>query len=241
MTADASVLEVVEACRWFDGDARADQEDYKRASAFDWVRIDEADEGAIFGEGGPIWFLDRWRAFNIRSMWPDQLDPSLPRTVRFAHKNARPSLEALMGLDIVDVDLNDKEVAQRVRTCLYSMASVGMRFKHVAAAKYLHMCNPSLFVMWDTSIATNGYGIPGFSALADSQMEAANEYVGRFLPEAQRRIRVLLDEVVAATGCTPAEAPGRLRSTVPDTYGIKKTCAKIIDEYNYFTYTRRPY
>lgn len=238
MTPEISIADVREACKWFDEDARADQLDYKRASAFDWGRIDEADEDDIFREGGPIWFLDRWRAFNILPMWPAQLDQSLPRMVKFAHKNARQSLEALQGLSIVRADLKDKGVAQSIRSCFYSMASVAMRFKHVAASKYLHMCIPELFVMWDTSIAMNGYGIARFPDLADAQLMAADDYVGVFLPGVQRRLRALLDEVASSTGCSSSEAADRLRSTVSDSYGIGKTCAKIIDEYNYCKYTR---
>ena len=238
MNPETSLQSVKNACAWFDGDPRADQGDYLRASRFDWNSIGEADEASVFEEGGPIWFLDRWRAFNIRSMWPDQLDPNLPRMVILAHRNARPALDGLRELSVVDVDLSDRDVAQRIRSAFYSLASVGMRFKHVAASKYLHMCNPRLFVMWDTSIATRGYGISRFSAFADSQMEAASEYVGSFLPEVQRRLKALLEGVTAETGCTSSEAPNRLRSMVSDSFKVGKTCAKIIDEFHYCTYSR---
>jgi hypothetical protein len=239
MNSDITLQGVKDACRWFDGDAWADQSAYKRASQFDWKRIDEADESDLMREGGPIWFLDRWRAFNIRSMWPNQLDPNLSRYLKFAHRNAREAIDGLDDVSIVDVDLSNEEISGKISKSFYSLSTVGTRFKHVAASKYLHMRNPKLFVMWDTSIATYGYGIGGFSDLANHQATAASEYVGTFLPAVQERLRTLLTEVVSDCGCEPSDAPQRLKAMVSDSHSVGKTCAKVIDEFNYRTYTRK--
>jgi hypothetical protein len=232
-------LEAVKiACRWFDIDASADQGDYKHASQFGWNEINRASEDDLMLEGGPIWFLDRWHAFSSYYLWPNKIDPNMPRMLKYAQSNAKEELEGLQGLSILNVDLSNREVTKRIWNRFYALASIGFRFRHVAASKCLHMQNPELFVMWDNKIATLGYGIGGFSDLIEDQNRAANEYVDHFLPAVQQKLTALLADVVAETRCEPKEAPQRLRGMVSDSHEVRKTCAKIIDEYNYYTYTR---
>ncbi|MEM2872973.1 MAG: hypothetical protein QXD82_02255 [Nitrososphaerales archaeon] len=232
-----SLKDVKRACDWFDRDSRADQVAYKRAMRVDWRNIHTLNQEELMEEGGVLWFLDRWRAFSHYSLWPDRLDPNLPKAIQVAHRESHVSLRALEGQTIANVDLKDHAILNQIQTIFARFSSIGMRFRHVATSKYLHMVNRELFVMWDGPIGSRYY-ISNFSALADNPSRAAYEYVNVFLPSTQTRLKMLLDRIASEVSCGIEEAQNILKSSVSDLHKVGKTCAKIIDEFNYARYSR---
>ena len=103
------------------------------------------------------------------------------------------------------------------------------RFESTDASKLLHAILPNLFVMWDDKIKK---GLIGFR-------NSGREYDGRcyayeFLPSMQKSAKQFLDSYIQENGKDYDNASKQI-SQLSEGY----TLAKLIDELNYITFTKK--
>lgn len=120
--------------------------------------------------------------------------------------------------------LKIKEIIKKIYESLSPVTSppVGKE-GHTANSKIMHMVNPELFVMWDKKIREN-YGCYGSS----------EGYVN-FLQKMQEMIKELIKNYSQTHNLKEEEAKEEIRKKCHD---LKKTLAKLIDQYNYLKFTR---
>src|SRR4051794_17300536 len=122
-----------------------------------------------------------------------------------------PELEALEGPRLVDGDFLDRLPAM---LSLYGSV-LGLKAQirtmgDTAASKFLHVLLPDIFVMWDNNIKP-----------------FARDYED-FLTE----MHVLGRRLVAESGVGEGQIEEHLQSHLG--YGVRKTLAKYLDEYNWY-------
>jgi hypothetical protein len=144
-------------------------------------------------------------------------------------------IEYLRGKRFEDLDLSGDSEDARIIDCIFRKWKDSVSY--VGAAKALGLLFPSVFVMWDNSIARN-YGIKSIAAayqrLSDSSKPGISPYVEVFLRRVQERFKPLLDE------CPPQQLweEHRLKLHEKDRLlyskiSFEETFPKMIDEFNY--------
>jgi hypothetical protein len=124
--------------------------------------------------------------------------------------------------DIIQVSLwdNHEEIVELFKLFMKNLKSTG-------SSKALHILNPSFFAMWDDAIRRKGYGC--------SETE---EGYFNFLLRSQKEIKEILETYVNDYGKsnnTSKELSQRIYSPYK---GHTKTLLKLLDEYNWVTYTK---
>ncbi|MEM1508498.1 MAG: hypothetical protein QW291_03365 [Thermofilaceae archaeon] len=139
-------------------------------------------------------------------------------------RNSKESFQKLQGKTFLDINLEDKEIADAIIKC-YSSAKVDY-IGATAISKILHLLNPELFVMWDDDIRRK-YKVAG----------GAKGYL-EFLKLVKREVEEAIEEEAKKSGCNKKEIVERICRELPSNklgreYG-RKTLAKLIDEYNWW-------
>ena len=214
--------ELFKACKEFEEDEEAYNQAWLLARKFvDWKNLDSLPEQEI--ENRVILFLNRWACHLPK-------DRRLTKRLKDVYRQSIPFLDALDGEAIQDFDFNQKkkvegneyrnsEIMLKVFQNFYS---TGYHFRDVAASKVLHMINPHLFVMWDTSICK-----------AYSVKKSPSGYVYKFIPLMKKKANEIIDSYMKDKKCSREKAVKALNEFRP-----LKTLAKLLDEYNYIKYTR---
>jgi len=215
--------ELIEACEEFEGDEEAYNEAWVLARKFvDWKNLDKLPLQEI--ENRVILFLNQWACRLPK-------DRRLARRLQDVYRQSVPFLETLNGEAIQDFDFDQKkkvegnehrnsEIMLKVFQNFYL---TGHKFRDVAASKVLHMINPHLFVMWDTSIC-KAYGVK----------KSPSGYVYEFIPLMKKKANEVIDSYMEDKKCSREKAVKALNEFRP-----LKTLAKLLDEYNYIKYTRQ--
>jgi len=208
-------------------------------------------------ESGTSWDTDYFRTIERRDIWDDlkNLNENNVRNIilkflnnwkcRISYSRTHEILEVLKRIDNLFTCLKDedivsitfdkfvivdeqklqiKEVIKKIYEDLSPVTSppVG-KAGHTATSKIMHMVNPELFVMWDKKIRDN-YGCYGSS----------EGYVN-FLQKMQGMIKELIKNYSQTHNIREEEAKEEIRKKCHD---LKKTLAKLIDQYNYLKFTR---
>ena len=123
------------------------------------------------------------------------------------------------------IDLTNQENVSNIKTAFNSMANCNYEGRHEStdASKIIHAINPNLFVMWDSNIRK---GI-----LGSANNQYANYYIS-FLKKMKNELQELI--ATCTEGCDYGEEESL---NILEELSDGKTIAKLIDEYNYMTYT----
>ena len=156
------------------------------------------------------------------NQWKTRVSYATAESLASNAGTAASQLAPLRSAVLFDVDL-DEEMWRRIRMAFDAYReAVGP----TGAAKALHMMNPRLFVMWDDAIR-GGYSV----------REDGIAYADIFLPLMQAEVREAVESFerdgLALDG---AGGPGlEARCSAQWT----RSLAKIVDEHNYWKFTRR--
>lgn len=214
--------ELFETCGEFESDEEAYDEAWVQARKFvDWKNLHSLSPEEI--ENRVILFLNRWACRLPK-------DTRLAIRIKDAYQQSIPFLNALNNETLQDFDLNKRKTVEEREYANGEIAleifrkfcAIGYNFREVAASKVLHMINPCLFIMWDTSIC-EAYGVK----------KSPSEYVYDFIPLMKLKANEVLQSYMDAKKCTRQEALNAIVNFKPG-----KTLAKLLDEYNYIKYTR---
>jgi len=214
--------ELFEACEQFEKDDWAYDEAWVQAKKFvDWRNLDSLPLEEI--ENRVILFLNRWACH-----LPTQT--RLAERIKDVYRKSVPFLQALDGEAIQDIDFDQKKKVEnnehrnsRIMLRVFqNFYSTGYHFRDVAASKVLHMVNPDLFVMWDTRICR-----------AYSVQKSPKGYVYDFIPLMKKKANEVIESYMKNKEFSREKAVKALNEFRP-----LKTLAKLLDEYNYLTYTR---
>lgn len=137
-----------------------------------------------------------------------------------------PLFMELEKYSFIDIDLSDNKIRNYITQIFDGIAQCNRRdrYESTDASKIIHTINPELFIMWDRRIR-NGI-------LGDPKPKPGNIYVGDFLTEMKQELRDLLDTCTSNSSYNKNEAIEALKTVCGG-----KTIPKLIDEYNYMTYT----
>ncbi|MCK4583145.1 hypothetical protein KAU18_07505 [Candidatus Bathyarchaeota archaeon] len=123
------------------------------------------------------------------------------------------------------IDLSNEKNVSNIKIVFNSMANCNYEGRHEStdASKIIHAINPSLFVMWDSKIRK---GIMG---------SANNQYVNYYI-SFLKKMKNEIQELIAT--CTESSDYSEEESLkIIEELCDGKTIAKLIDEYNYMTFT----
>jgi len=165
-------------------------------------------------------FLIRWgrmgRTVDRKDLDWEQLSKQL--------RNSKEHFQKLRGKSLLDINLEDIEMADAIKEA-YSSAEV----KYIGAtaiSKILHLLNPELFVIWDADIREK-YGVAG----------SATGYL-KFLKLVKREVEEALEKEATKSKCGKKEIVERICVELPSKKlgqeYVRKTLAKLIDEYNWW-------
>ena len=170
-----------------------------------------------------IGFLNPWRC-----RVPKTADTALAIKATLVH--AADVVIALADDTLSEVDLSNSPTAKGDLVAGgYDVMLTAHRVGPSTASKILHVLNPALFVMWDRAIRRH------YSALCHSGMDSGADYV-LFLRHMQELARSVADDFASQHGLgkgVESYVSGHLGQARP------VTLAKLLDEYNWVTITRR--
>jgi len=211
-----------EAVDWFKQDAYAYDSAYDKArNSVNWKQLNLLSDQHI---GSVVLkFLNDWKC-------RIPVTATVIREVRNGYSDVRPYVEALQAETLENTNFEQSvtvanqpyKISFGIYFAIRRMTGVGERFRHVAASKLLHMVLPGLFVMWDNFI------IDGYNLSAD-----ATSYSYSFMPKMQREVSEAIDTYIVGNGGRRIDAIAAIRS-----HGSGKTLAKLVDEFNYWKFTR---
>ena len=136
-----------------------------------------------------------------------------------------PNFMDLRDESFYTIDLSNKKNVSNIKTAFNSMANCNYEGRHEStdASKIVHAINPNLFVMWDSNIREGVLGSPS--------KQCVNSYI-IFLKMMKKELQDLI--ATCAEGCDYREEESlKILEELCD----GKTIAKLIDQYNYMTYT----
>jgi len=141
------------------------------------------------------------------------------------YREIHPNLMELKDESFYMIDLSLQKNVSNIKTAFNSMANCNYEGRHEStdASKIIHTMNPQLFIMWDRSIRK---GI-----LGSENIQYADYYI-IFLQKMKNQLRELI------SSCRKNSDYGEEESLeIIEELCSGKTIAKLIDEYNYMTYT----
>jgi hypothetical protein len=166
-------------------------------------------------------FLIHWGGMR-RTVGREGLDwEQLTRRLR----EAKDAFRKLYGKSLLDIDFDDVEVRDAI---MRAYEAVNIKYiGATATSKILHLLNPEVYVMWDERIRRK-YGVRG----------DAQGYID-FLKQMKREVEEALEERAREKGCSIKEVAEEICRELPSKklgkeYS-KKTLARIIDEYNWWS------
>jgi hypothetical protein len=178
------------------------------------------------------------RVIGFLNNWGCRLPVSdeLANNIKEAYRKSIPFLKCLENETLEDfefenkVNINEEEYINReiLLEVFMNFCKIGHNFRGVAASKLLSLINPSLFVMWDTSIC-EAYGIraPSEPYIRDKQ------YVPEFFPLMKEKANGVIDTYMKEKKCSRSEAIEAINS-----FRKWRPLAKLLDEYNWVIYSQ---
>ncbi|MEM3385698.1 MAG: hypothetical protein QXE78_09250 [Nitrososphaeria archaeon] len=143
-------------------------------------------------------------------------------------RKSKEAFQKLHGKGLLDINLEDKEIEGAIKEAYNSV-----RVKYVGAtaiSKILHLLNPEVFVIWDEGIR--------------KKYKVAGSVIGyiEFLRKVKGELEEALQEEALKSGFSKKEIAERicteyLSNKLGPEYN-RKTLAKLIDEYNWWTVNR---
>lgn len=121
----------------------------------------------------------------------------------------------------VYIDDNKLQVGDLLYHVFKRFRDIGYHLREVTSSKLLHHINPNLFIMRDNKIM-KAYGVKG----------TPRDYVFHFLPLMKEFLNQVIESYSKDLDVTREEAIDTLNKYRPD-----KTLVKLLDEYNWITYT----
>jgi len=162
-------------------------------------------------------FLNKW---NCRIHITD----SLIKNIKKVCLKTKQSFQRLREFCLEDVDFANQQVKSDILFIFREFNMIGERFGSVATSKFIHMVHPALFVMWDNPIQQK-FGI--------HDVKDPFEYL-RFMHMMREEIDEALKTYMDEFKCTRENAIKELKEKCSS-----KNFAKLVDEYNWLTYTRK--
>lgn len=172
-----------------------------------------------------IRFLNRWGC-RLRNY-----DNVTAFRLRNCILNVSPELRTMQSLSILDFDMGDPEVGERLERVFNvfwhcgSGSVIATNFGPTATSKLLHIVNPNLFTMWDETIRLH------YWKQDDRIVESGRGYCF-FQGEMRRIAEALVEECKARFG---AEDPARMISERLEIHP-PHALVKFIDEFNWLAY-----
>ncbi len=212
---------VFEAVHLFETLSNTLNREWLQARRFvDWQNLHELSDREVMRK--VVKFLNQWSSHIKKT-------PEVVTGIKEAYRVTLPALQLLQPETLWDLNLK-KEVyledkALQVRDVLYHIfkrfRDIGYHLREVASSKLLHHINPNLFIMWDNKIM-KAYGVKG----------TPRDYVIDFLPLMKDKANQVIESYSEEHDLTRNDAIDILNSYRPD-----KTLVKLLDEYNWITYT----
>jgi len=131
----------------------------------------------------------------------------------------------LRGQRFLSIDFYNENISNTIKTIYNGLRKFPKLGGLTTISKVLHLLNPELFVMWDINIREV------YQKKNRLVNDTASGYL-EFLKENQNEIMECISDIQRETGKTTDEAEQEIRSKFNN-----KTLARIVDEYNYITYT----
>jgi len=147
------------------------------------------------------------------------------RKFKELYREIHPSLMDLRDESFSTIDLSLEKNASNIKIAFNSMANCNYEGRHEStdASKIIHTINPELFIMWDRKIRK---GIMG-----NENIQYSDYYV-IFLQKMKNELQELISSCREDSDYGEEESLGIIEELCGG-----KTVAKLIDEYNYMTYT----
>jgi hypothetical protein len=148
-------------------------------------------------------------------------------------RNLEPQLRTLRGIDILSVDLTDKQTVDSIITIYDKLRS----FKQMGAttlSKTLHLLNPAVFIMLDGDILK-------YYKQLNPEIDDSGEGYLEFLRTSQKEVTETLNHIEKESGKQSGTMVKELCDKYPYCYDktMMKTLAKFIDEYNWTVAPRK--
>ena len=126
-----------------------------------------------------------------------------------------------------EIDLDDENVQKYIENIFNAFATCNRsrQYESTDASKLAHAMNPDLFIMWDSSIREGLFGV--------KDEKSADKYVFEFLPLMKTELQELLASCMKGNNLSERDAYGLLETICGN------SVPKLIDQYNYMTYTMR--
>lgn len=140
-------------------------------------------------------------------------------------RDLEPEFAKLRGKRFLTADFNEEFVSNAIKTIYGELKRIPELGGPTVISKVLHLLNPEIFVMWDGNIR-KAYRVKNrhLGEFAEGYLE--------FLEEAQREIKEAFSDYQKGSKKDFDEIEKEVRSKFKN-----KTLARIVDEYNYITYT----
>ena len=177
-------------------------------------RVDPSTVDEHFARRYILVFLATWgQMWWVFRGYKNKVNPSeLARAIR----EVASEVSLLRGLDLLEVDLENEEVARAVKRVFGKLMEV-RGIGSTGASKIGHLLCPNLLVMWDVEIA-HCYGV-------DTNPEG---YL-QFLKRTQELAREIVEQKARKLGCSTREAAKALSREHEN-----RTLTKLIDEYDWW-------
>ncbi|MBI2855997.1 MAG: hypothetical protein HYX93_04045 [Chloroflexi bacterium] len=185
---------------------------------------------------GSVPLTEVMKLFGFVLSWDPHLEGDVAK-FRAIYENIYPNLSQLEQESIIDIDLSDPKTVDVVNVVFDEVAHCprSTRYESTDASKILQTLLPQLFVMWDDKIKVRTLGPKvrtfGRNAGKPTRYDGI-DYAQRFLPLMQQEARDALDTFVEANGGDRLQAEAEISRSTGG-----KSLAKLIDEFNYTSYT----
>jgi len=178
-----------------------------------WNKPDLSDEEV----DNLFYFIIRWDRF-----FTGQKD-----LFKEAYRDNFEEIHYLNGITFYDLDLEEKMTKKYIRNIFNAFATCNRsgQYESTDASKLAHAMNPDLFIMWDSSIREGLFGL--------KDEKSAEKYIFEFLPFMKTELQELLASCMEGNNSSEREALGLLETITGN------SVPKLIDQYNYMTYTMR--
>jgi len=171
------------------------------------------------------------RVVNFLNQWSSHIKktPEVVIGIKEAHRDSLSYLKMIQAETLWDLNLekkmiinnNEFKLGEILHHIFKRYRDIGYHLREVASSKILHHINPNVFIMWDNRII-RAYNVKRTSA----------DYVYDFLPLMKEKTNQVIESYVRDYKLDRDEAINKLNS-----YREHKTLVKLIDEYNWITYT----
>jgi len=175
-----------------------------------------------WGDSIPLDEVEKLFDFIIRWDYHFQGDP---REFQRIYERISPIIKSLEHERLEDADFTNNELLMKIEKVFDDVAHCSWRYESTDSSKICHTILPNLFVMWDRRIRK---GI-----LGSSNRDWGEIYAREFLPKMQSELKEAIDTCMQERNLNEEKAKQYIRRSCDN-----KPFPKLVDEYNYMTFTR---